>query len=264
MKPEKMALKEIFEKYSSRKWIFVAPGGNQGDKMIYLGAFKIADQVRLKYRKVTYKRNKPVYPFNKNKVVYLQGGGGWNTWWNWTPRLLRKIRKANPKNLIIIGPTTTTTDKEYLEVIDMDDRMIFFAREQTTYDIMQDYCSDIRLDHDTGVHLKLGDGYLEVLTRKLKSRADHSLLVLRKDIEKPQNLPKIINVKSFTKVLDPCLTDDWAKLHMHASKIVSNRSHSAIMGAILGKDTSIFAGSYHKNKSIWEYSLKDLGVRWIE
>lgn len=258
-----MALREVFERYRDSEWVFAAPGGNQGDELIYLGSYKLADEVGLKYEKVTYGRNSSVDAFDNTTIIYLQGGGGFNPWWNWTPWLLRKLREANSKNLIIIGPTTTVNYKEYLDrVLSMDDRMIFFAREQTTYGIMQDYCKDVRIDHDTALNLEFGDNYLD-----WQLMENYPLLALRADMESTQNIPRLVRVEDYIS-FDPCKQfkelSDWARLHMQASKIVTDRSHSAIMGAILGKDTSLFAGSYHKNRSIWEYSLKDRGVKWID
>lgn len=259
-----MSLKEIFEEHSDRSFFFIAPDGNQGDHMIYLGADKLADRAHLRRKSVLYPPKSSVHIFPKETILYLQGGGGFNPWWNWTHWLLRKLREANPENRIIVGPTTVDLNRDFLDhVLDMDDRMTFFARERKTYDVMQDYCADVRIDHDTALCLRFDDGYLHRLVGTLKPLNDFSLLALRVDLES-RDLPPKVKKKDFDRVVDPCRTNEWAMLHMYAKRIVANRSHSAIMGAILGKDTSIFAGSYHKNRSIWEYSLKDMGVKWIE
>ena len=259
-----MSMKETFEEHADREWVFVAPGGNQGDQMIYLGAYKLAAQARLKYRAISYGKGQSVHIFNKNTIIYLQGGGGFNPWWNWTHWLLRKLREANPENRIIVGPTTVDLNRDFLDfVLDVDEKTTFFAREHMTYEVMQDYCADVRLDHDTALHLRYGDDYLHRLVGTLEPRNKFSLLALRVDLES-RDLPPQVKKEDFDRVVDPCRTSVWAMLHMHARRIVANRSHSAIMGAVLGKDTSIFAGSYHKNRSIWGYSLKDMGVKWIE
>ena len=36
------------------------------------------------------------------------------------------------------------------------------------------------------------------------------------------------------------------------------------MRGIVGKKVNMFANSYHKNRSIWEFSLRKLGVKWIQ
>ncbi len=259
-----MNLFKTFEEYADREFIFVSPGGNQGDQMIYLGAYKLASEAGLNYRAIQYERGQNVHIFNKDIILYLQGGGGFNPWWNWTHWLLRKLREANPENHIIVGPTTVDTDRAFLsQVLDVDENTTFYARERTTHDVMKEYAADVRIDHDTALHLRLGDGHLHRLVGTLNLRNDFSLLALRGDIESGA-VPNQVHEADFDRVVDPCITGEWAMLHMHAKRIVANRSHSAIMGAVLGKDTSLFAGSYHKNRSIWDYSLKDMGVKWLE
>jgi len=74
-----------------------------------------------------------------------------------------------------------------------------------------------------------------------------------------------VNLKDYDVVIDACQTGhNWAQLHVYALEILTNRSHSAMLGAILGKKTKMFRGKYHKNRSIWEYSLKQRGVEWVE
>lgn len=259
-----MALREAFEEFSNRKFIFVAPGGNKGDFMIYQGAFKLADELGLHYKHILVTPNWKAETHCKSKVIYIQGGGAFPSWWDWTPQILKMLRKANPENHIIVGPSTVGTDRHYLDhALNMDNEMTFFARERTTFNIMQRYCDDVRLDHDTALHLSLGDGYLRRVIGNFKPRSAHDLLVLRRGLEAPTHIPSEIRRKDFGVVCDPVRIGDWGRLHIHARRIVANRLHSAILGAVLGKDTSLFAGTYHKNRSVWEYSLNDMGVKWI-
>jgi len=261
-----MSLLDLFKAYKDQHWVFIAPGGNQGDQMIYLGADKLADQAGIHHKSILYKKHRDtrVHVFPRDTILYLQGGGGFNRWWNWTPWLLKMIREANPDNFIVIGPTTVDNNRPYLDrFLDLDDNMMFFARERLSFEIMQEYSVDVRLDHDTALCLRYGDGYLKRLVGELKPKQGASLLVLRSDDEKGI-IPESINVNDFDLVVDPCLHGEWAQDHMHAKRIVTNRSHSAIMGAILLKDTSIFAGAYHKNRSIYKYSLEAMGVKWLE
>jgi len=232
--------------------------------MIYAGAYKLANSVGLKSRHIWCRRKLPTPKIDADEVVYIHGGGGFNAWWDRTPQILRQIRTENPGNIIIVGPTTVDTDREYLDkALTIDGQMTFFAREKTTYGIIREYYGDARLDHDTALHLKLGDRYLDRLVGYLKPRKKFSLLALRDDCESGE-VPESIDPEEFDIVVDPCKTGKWALLHLNAAKIVTNRSHSAILGALLGKDTTLFAGSYHKNRSIWEHSLRQRGVKWAE
>ena len=57
-----MTIKSLFKRYEDRKWLLVAPGGNQGDQMIYTGARKLADQAELDYKEITLGRNRVNIP----------------------------------------------------------------------------------------------------------------------------------------------------------------------------------------------------------
>ena len=58
--------------------------------------------------------------------------------------------------------------------------------------------------------------------------------------------------------------EEWIALHANSSKVITNRLHSCILSLILGKKVILLPNNYYKNRSIWEYSLKDRGVLWQE
>lgn len=255
-------LEQIFKLNKEKQWVFIAPGGNQGDSMIYQGAYKLADRVGLKYRKLTLGRKADAPRIDAREVIYIHGGGGWNTWWNWTPRMVRSITEKYD-NRLIIGPSTVALQDWYIEKWMPPKGTVFFAREHTTYEYMKNKGLQIFLDHDTALHLTKGDKYLKPLLvgDKLNS---FKLAAIREDPESLDIIPEAINLDDYGIVVDPCQTKKWGPLHRDATKILTNRSHSAILGAILGKPTTMFAGKYHKNRSIYDYSLKQMGVKWIE
>ena len=119
---------------------------------------------------------------------------------------------------------------------------------------------DLHLDHDTALQLTPEDA--------LNGRAQatrYALLALRQDNEAPAGL----SWGQFDGVrLDPAYYgrsfDHWVRIHALASRIITNRTHSSILGAVLRKPTTLLGGSYHKNRSIWEYSLAPRGVRWLD
>jgi len=91
------------------------------------------------------------------------------------------------------------------------------------------------------------------------------LLALREDNE----APAVALGAQFTGIrLDPASYassfDHWVRLHALAARIITNRAHSSVIGAVLNKPTTLLGGSYHKNRSLWEYSLKKRGVGWFE
>ena len=260
-------LKDIFEAYENRKFLMVEPGGNQGDSMIYAGARKLADEVGLNFESV-YCGPQAVPPkCDQTTIIYLHGGGGFCTWWNWTPRLLKALRVQNPHNIIIVGPTTIARQEWYLKkYMPRPEKIIFFARERTTAKYVKHlfFPKHTAMDHDTALFLKMGDGYLTPLLDGCEPEELFTFLGIREDPESLDKIPESIDPSKFDHVIDPCQTKSWAYFHVKASEIVTNRSHSAILGMILKKPTTIFPGRYHKNRSIWEYSLRDNGVKWID
>ena len=45
---------------------------------------------------------------------------------------------------------------------------------------------------------------------------------------------------------------------------MTDRLHSAILGTILGIPVTLMPNSYHKNRAVWEYSLSERGVKWLD
>ena len=270
-----MNLEDMFRENRHHPFAFIQSKGNYGDHLIYAGAEKVANQLNLRYISTSHKSK-----IKSDTIIYLHGGGGYNSWWGWTGQLLRQIRSRNPHNLIIVGPSTTSLELEYLTKLlpKNDEKILFFAREHTTYHFVKDNLfSKVYLDHDTALQLTLNDEFLKKILKDIKNEANYSFLALRDDKESDDLYP--VNPEKFDIVCDPVLIEPaiirkihsffgitskkWAKLHYQASKITTNRSHSAMLGSILNKSVEIFANSYHKNRSIWEYSLRDRGITWV-
>ena len=270
-----MLLRDVFEQFRDRRFIFVEPGGNHGDYLIYAGAEKLANEVGIEYRSFFFgSQTSPTLFLNRiiaeidmsqSDIIYLHGGGGFNSMYGWSPRVLKILRTMFPKNLIIVGPTSATLEPRYLrQFLPEDKEIIFFARELTTCKFMKRFYSNIYVDHDTAFHLTKNCAEFKSFCMGLPIKNNHKLLILRQDPEAVP-LPKVIKRKNFDIVCDPISSkrEKWLKLHLWASKITSNRVHSATLGAIAGKEVELFANSYHKNRAIWEFSLKKLGVKWI-
>jgi len=256
------ALEQVFKLNKEKDWVFIAPGGNQGDSMIYQGAYKLADKVGLNYRKQRMGRKAPPPKIRHDEVIYVHGGGGWNTWWNWTPRMVRAITDKYSNNFLVIGPSTVAPQKWYIKKWLPPEKTVFIARELTSYKYMKNNGLQLFLDDDTAFHLEKGDKYLTPLLKGDKIKP-FKLAAIREDPESPDTLPESVDLEKYDIVVDPCQTKRWGPLHLYATEILTNRSHSAILGAILGKKTKMFKGKYHKNRSIWEFSLKKMGVEWV-
>jgi len=274
-----MSLRDVFEHFRDRRFIFVEPGGNHGDYLIYAGAKKLANEVGIGYRSFSfgYQMHSHASPalflnrinaemdVSQSDIIYLHGGGGFNSMYKWTHKLLKMLRVMFPRNLIIVGPSSATLEPRYLrQLLPKDKEIIFFARELITYRFMKRFYSKVYVDHDTAFHLTKNCAEFKSFCMGLPTKNNHRLLILRQDPEAVP-LPKAIKREDFDIVCDPLDSkrEEWLKLHLWASKITSNRVHSATFGAIAGKEVELFANSYHKNRAIWEFSLGKLGVKWI-
>lgn len=290
------ALKDIFEEHKDARFVFVYPGGNMGDRLICLGATKLAAQIGIKCRAVHYRAKRRsngalnLYckdPVGADDIIYVSGCGGYTSWCGLAGPLLRAIRRDHPDNLVIVGPSTASLELQYLrQVLPRDDgRIVFFARERTSYDFIKaNFYSHTYLDHDTSLWLSKEDTlfrkFLRSFVPNIEIGSKPDVVFLRADVEKTP--PPSIR-EDHAVVCDPVLfyrqrpcplkwisprsrlaERKWLRLHLEASRITTNRLHSAIFGTILGKDVELFRNSYHKNRSVWEYSLKDRGVKWIE
>jgi exopolysaccharide biosynthesis predicted pyruvyltransferase EpsI len=273
-----MKLKDVFNENRGRRFIFVRPGGNFGDQLIYAGAEKLANDLKLQYRTCFLGYNVDVSEeFNTralmnevrsgidpSDIIYMHGGGAFNSMWTSGNKLLKILYSTFP-NMIIVGPSSCTIETKYLRhFLSNDKRIIFFARELITYEFMKKSLPNVYIDDDTALHLTKDCTEFKSFCMGVPLKKNHKLLVIRQDKERAL-LPKTIRKEDFDFVCDPksLKKDEWLKLHLWASEITSNRLHSAIFGTIAEKDVGLFSNSYHKNRSVWEYSLQKLGVKWI-
>lgn len=255
----------LFQRYKSRRFIFIEPGGNWGDLLIYRGAEKLANLAGIKFESMNRTNFMSAY-FESDVVLYIHGGGGFNTYWSATP--MHEFFKAVGSHcgIVILGPQTFLTDEVFLkkEVVDrIQDRKVkklyMFTREMTSYRHLKDILPrdvELELDHDTALNMTDSDfSQFEIQNR-------YTLYAIRRDKES-SDIPRC---NPFLLWLDPVKScqnfDHWVDIHAKARKIITNRIHSAIVGNILGKPVTLLPNHYHKNRSIWEYSLESRAVEW--
>lgn len=262
-------LQSTFESYGSRKFVFVEPGGNHGDYLIYRGAEKIAREVGIGFESVTHQKFMES-SFDDKTVIYLHGSGGYNPWWSGTPmKQLEKVSKTH-RGILIQGPSTVHTDRDFiqehirapLEETTLD-KIFFYTRERTSYDALKTALPEqvhLHTDHDTALHLEGSE-----LPGADVGSSGHTFYAIRNDKE---SRAVARQRKPFRMWFDPVSfsssLDEWVGHHARASAVVANRLHSAVVSTILGKPTVLLPNSYHKNRSVYEFSLEDRGVEWRE
>lgn len=262
-------LADVLQRFRDRPFLFVEPGGNWGDDLIYLGATTLARRLGLRWQRVTYPDFIARQP-DADVAVYVHGGGGFNYFCSGKAPAAFLHAVSHYSGPVVLGPTTVDDAEGFVDanlLPGLGSRsasdVVMFVRERTSLRALAGRLpSDIalHLDHDTALQLAPEDA---LAGRAQASR--YALLALRQDDEAPKGM----DGSQFEGVrLDPAFYgrsfDHWVRLHALASKIITNRTHSSILGAVLRKPTTLLGGSYHKNRSIWEYSLAPRGVRWLD
>lgn len=268
-----LTLSKVFEAQRDRRWYFVNPGGNWGDYLIYAGADALARKVGLSWTDLDFRTFDPA-KIPEGAAIYLHGSGGFNPWGSQRAFLILRKALSIPKAVVIQGPQTADTTSDETRILFHEatlniqsSSIYFFAREQSTFTLLKEILEpniQIGLDHDTAFHLSKKN-ILELADLHCMPDGRYGLLVIRDDNEAPLHGPD--RAKGVV-IMDPAefaqSFRQWLRIHAYARTIVSNRLHSAILGAILEKPVILMAGNYHKNRSIWEYNLRERGVEWRE
>jgi len=263
-------LSDEFERYKSRSFVFVSPGGNWGDGLIWWGAQRLAEEHGLRHVAADF-TTFLAQDISTESVIYLHGSGGFNRWSSGRARKVFEKAVSTHRGVTIQGPQTCENSKDYAGSLFQSlngrvvaERVVLFARERMSYDLLRESAPswvEVGLDVDTALHLTRDD----FVTRAGMSRQSYNLLAVREDNEATA---AECNGHLDAVRIDPARYahsfKHWLRLHAAAKQIVTNRTHSAIAGSVLGTPTTLMPGSYHKNRSIWEFALRERGVQWAD
>lgn len=262
-------LADLFGEFSEKHFILIKPGGNWGDDLIYMGAESLAKRYNLDFDSYTF-NDLGSLELHPDDVVYIHGGGGFNNYSSKNSYKLLSTILSRHKGTVIQGPCTVSQDEDAIADFKNtfaninSSNFIFFAREEVTFERMKKLLPEntpLYLDHDTALHLTRE----EFLLAANVSDTSYDLVAMRQDREVATSQSNL-NVAGVE--LDPAYFalnfKHWLRLHAKARTIVTNRTHSSIAGAILRTPTTLFSGAYHKNHSIWKYSLQSKNVKWLD
>ncbi|MES2839801.1 MAG: hypothetical protein V4794_05955 [Pseudomonadota bacterium] len=183
------ALERLFRRFETHAFIFVEPGGNFGDQLIYWGAELLAERVGLSYRKMSSKEFLKCN-VSQNEVVYVHVGGGYN-WWC-SGAVIRVLEHAIGSNaaIVIQGSCTFEEDLDYISDVMVpvlqrhaNKEIYFMTREMVSYqlalDSLRPFCGDMMIAHDTAFRLTKD----EVLRRVGEVSGGYRLYGFRQDNE---------------------------------------------------------------------------------
>ncbi|MGM5483023.1 MAG: polysaccharide pyruvyl transferase family protein [Nanobdellota archaeon] len=270
MQKEKETLADLLSLYAQKRFLFVKPGGNHGDMLIYIGLKSLAKYLDLRYKEISFNELRKEKLDNYD-VVYIHGSGGFVPWWSGTPYKALKIASQHKKT-VIIGPSTFHLDEKYIYELfkealqnNICENIYIYCRERSSYNFVEKVASgfgEVYIDHDTAFHATYSDILQNAGILKYPKKRFEEIYALRTDNEiEKYNYPRL-NKFAVDPIQYNYSFKEWVTFHIIANSLITNRLHSAIMGALMDVDTTILPNSYHKNRSVWEYSLKNKGVKW--
>jgi len=293
---DKSRFASFLETLSDRNIFFEPLQGNNGDRLILMGA-------RWLLRKCCCKL---VEEPQKADLILLNGSGGMNDIWHFGLNKLESYRTNYPKLPIVVGPSTYRfKGNQFKRICEINDTpLFFFTRDIISIGIIRKECSasqiDVQPSQDLAFELQdsdfiknLREGVQEkhvlivtrgdreslskgILTKvkgtwvpkKLRaplSRARDKLLSFKrrktyKSIMKGYGIPRdtpVINQDISCRVSFP----EFVATIRDAAFIITDRLHVGVLGHMLNKETVLFPASYDKTKGVFEMSMSDRNSR---
>jgi exopolysaccharide biosynthesis predicted pyruvyltransferase EpsI len=226
----KKRFSDIFSEWQGKRVGYVRNPGNAGDDMIYAATVQLFTE---------YAINWIEWDGTQKVDVILFGGGG--SMGGYYSAFLKRKKCLSSNIPVVILPQSwmSEEDKPYIRLWCRERDSLQFAGENAK--LAPDLALGLRwhneqeIIHESGVFLRKD---AEGLFKNIPCDGD--------PIEMAKN------------------HSDYLKLAASYGKIVTDRLHFAIAGLICGRKVTLLPNSYHKNKSMWETWLKDLGCEWSD
>lgn len=227
------AFARVCEPLVGRRVGYVRPAGNVGDRLIELAMTQLFAEYGIRWREVT-----PAEPHTTAGLDLLAFGGGGNMGTRYQGNHSLRTRALATGLPVVILPQSFT---------DPEDRPFsrVYIRERASL--------TLRPDGILAPDLALG------LSTVAPPRPDRDLGVyLRRDQERGGGKPLFVRdpVRLFH---DPLAYLAFAARHR---RIVTDRLHFAVAGLHAGREVTLVANDYHKNRSMHETWLADLGCQF--
>jgi exopolysaccharide biosynthesis predicted pyruvyltransferase EpsI len=250
-------IRNFLKEYLNKEIIYIPNPGNAGDSLIAFGTILIFNELGLNWKMGNINEK------YHNKTLFYAGGGNLVEIYS---NCKNFIQKNINNNKIIILPHTIKSEDDLLS--SLNDNIIIFCREKTTYK----YVLDV-FKHKKNVYLSKDMAFYINNLDKYKINGNGVCNSYRTDLEKtnikiPKNnedlslkLNKTGNTNNIEVIKNVTLSmfDYLSKYET----INTNRLHVAIAGTLLGKNVNFYRNNYYKNKSVFEYSIKDIYEKTI-
>ena len=225
------AFNEVFRPLAGKRIGYVRTPGNVGDLLIERAAFQLLSEFHVEFSVLC---TNEVQDFDE---LVVAGGGNMGDLYPANRRIREKILRYGKPVTILPQSFTSPEPLPY-------DRV--FVRERGSFQ----FAPTATLAPD----LALGLEYTPTSVKPVRENG----LCLRRDCESV--------VKSAASSTDPthsCKTAiEYLELAASYRHIITDRLHFAIAGLICGRRVTFLPNSYHKNRSMYETWLQNIGCEW--
>jgi exopolysaccharide biosynthesis predicted pyruvyltransferase EpsI len=224
------AFAHVFEPLVGHRVGYIRSVGNVGDDLIELATAQLLDTFGIRWR-----LQAPTEPADVDYLLF-SGGGNMGSRYANNHAIRGQALALGPPLIILPQSFTDREDRPFAKV---------FVRERASL--------TLRPDGILAPDLALG------LAWTPPPRPDRDLgILLRRDRERTGRRRLLVR--------DPvniCRTPaEYLRLAARYRRIVTDRLHFAIAGLHAGREVTLLANDYHKNKSMHETWLADLGCRF--
>jgi len=224
------AFATVFEPLLGKRVGYVRPHGNIGDRLIELAMIQLFGVFG-----IDWKLQNPDRPADVDVIVF-GGGGNMGSFYEGNWKLREKCLRLGLPMTILPQSFMTREDRPFEQV---------YVRETASFEFC---CESAILAPD----LALGLSY-EPFAKRTKETG----VFLRRDVE------GLFRRRWNRDPVRICNSScDYLELAACYRHIITDRLHFAISGLIVGCETTLLPNSYHKNHSMYETWLKQLGCRF--
>lgn len=266
-------LQRTFDICCNEPLLVLEPQGNYGDYLIFKGFEKMINEMGISYTPVRRRSSigrfrghmsiiASAFSFGKQyKTVYIHGGGNFNDLWGDGVHLFN-LATDHYDCPIIVGPQSCIFDNTNpMDIFErVENRVHFFCREKYSYQNLKPITEEfdnvsIHLSKDTALYLQPED------FPNINSKSEYVLVALREDKE---SASPSLNIHQNKRVLESDISVkadsliEFVNTIASAEKVYTDRLHVAITAAIFKTETVFFDNTYHKNRGVYEYSLKNM------
>ncbi len=236
------AFGEIFEPLRGRRIGYVRLPGNVGDRLIEAAAFQM-----MRYFGIDFVVTKPT-PSAKIDEWLIAGGGNMGSYY--------KNCQSVRSQVIADGRPVTVLPQSFITPEEFAYKRVF-VRERASLIIRPDalLAPDLALGWEIPWHWKLFLG----LDRPRQSQPlIEEGLWLRQDWE-----ALFSKSRSLGDPAECCRSPfQYLRLAARYSHVITDRLHFAVAALLCGRKTTLLPNNYHKNRSMYETSLRELGCEW--